>query len=149
MPKLYVTCGISGSGKSYWANEYKKSWKAFSTMIISTDDIRKFLWGNEEDQQQPEKVFDVAYKSIEKFLSDGWDVIFDATNLSARDRKKIVKRYRALADALICVDFGNDVPRALKNQELRARKVPTEVIERQAKKYKKPSYDEGWDVIMF
>ena len=146
MPKLYVMCGISGSGKTYWTEH---NFNVAADRTVSTDCIRGELWGDENDQQQPEKVFETAFNRITYYLKAEYNVFFDATNLSARDRKKIIKRYCNLADELICVDFGNDVSRALKNQASRARKVPTEVIERQAKKYKKPSYGEGWDVIMF
>lgn len=145
MKDLMVMCGISGSGKSTWAESH---FSVATTRIVSTDAIRKEIWGDENNQQQSNKIFEVAFCRISFYLQQGFNVIFDATNLSSRDRREIVKKYRGITKQLICVDFGNDVQQALKNQESRVRKVPTEIIERQAKKYRKPTSDEGWDVIL-
>ena len=43
MPKLYVMCGISGSGKSTYAKQLKNSAHK-RTIIVSTDELRDALW---------------------------------------------------------------------------------------------------------
>jgi len=73
---LYVTIGISGSGKSTWAN------KIGYDICVSTDDIRKELTGNINDQSKNKEVFKLAYERIYKYSKDSRykDVIYDATN---------------------------------------------------------------------
>lgn len=144
-PKLYVMCGISGSGKSTWAVEHAEELDAY---IISTDGIRGELWGDENDQRDPRKVFATAFHRIDTCLQKGWNVIFDATNLSARDRRKVICYFKTYAE-MVCVNMYCDPEIAIERQSLRDRKVPEEVIRRQMHKYTVPSYDEGWDQILF
>ena len=70
--------GLPYSGKSYFVNKYK----AENDEYISSDDIRKELYGDESDQTNPNKVFEIMYKRTCKALSENKSVWYDATNLN-------------------------------------------------------------------
>ena len=88
MGDLWVTIGISGSGKSYLSEQLKECFP--NTVIVSTDAIRKRKWGDENDQREPEKVFADAYKDTETYLAEGFNVVFDSTALKPKYRKKLI-----------------------------------------------------------
>ena len=100
MPKLYVMCGISGSGKSTYAKSIQSSAQN-RTIIISTDELRAMLYGDASDQTDPELIFNMAYSMIQMLLERNYDVIFDAMNL------KIVVNMRVtyLKLLIICMIF--------------------------------------------
>lgn len=141
-PIFYVMCGVSGSGKSYWANELKDE----KTIIVSTDGIRKELFGDESIQENPKRVFEIAYERIRNNLAQGKNVVFDAMNLRGRDRFALISRFDNMAH-MICLVTGNDYEKAIENQRRRDRQVPDEVVRAQCKRFHMPTMDEGWEEI--
>lgn len=142
MQNLYVMCGPSGSGKSTYIKENLRN-----CIVVSTDAIRKELWGAEEDQQNPQEVFEIAYARVELFLRAGYDVVFDATNLKARDRKKVAKIAERYGAKKNCIAMATPLGYCVLAQCARDRRVPTEVIESQFKHFQYPMLGEGWDEI--
>ena len=67
-PKLYVMCGLSGSGKSTIAKQITNDNP--DTVIISTDMIREQLTGEIGDQSQNDEVFELFYTLIRKRLEN-------------------------------------------------------------------------------
>lgn len=61
-PKLYVMCGLSGSGKSTIAKQITNDNP--DTVIISTDMIREQLTGEIGDQSQNDEVFEIFHTLI-------------------------------------------------------------------------------------
>lgn len=143
-PILAVMIGISGSGKSTYANGLKTSLNA---QLVETDAIRLELTGNAEDQTQNGKVFDIAKKRINDILSQGKNAIIDATSLSIRDRKDwidIAKKNNAEVRAYF-IDTPVSVCKSQNNK--RQRKVPEWVIDKQAAKLYSPTKAEGFDSV--
>jgi len=143
-PILAVMVGISGSGKSTFANGLKTSLKA---ELVETDAIRVELTGNAEDQSQNGKVFAIAKKRVNDYLSNFNNAIIDATSLSVRDRKDwidIAKKNNAEVRAYF-VDTPIDV--AKRQNASRNRKVPEFVIDKQASKLQSPTKAEGFDSV--
>ena len=89
-PKFYMLVGISGSGKSFVAEQVKRIYKnhLVNIEVHSSDAIRKELWGDENDQQNPQKVFQILHKRVKNALSEGKDVIYDATNPTGYSQTK-------------------------------------------------------------
>ena len=56
MTNLYMMCGVSGSGKSTWADVYAKVYHA---QVFSSDAIRAELFGAENNQKHNSQVFDI------------------------------------------------------------------------------------------
>lgn len=145
MQTLYVMCGISGSGKSTWANKFAQD--NFDTLVVSTDGIRGILFGDASVQRAGKLVFDIAHKMIDECIEAGYNVVFDATNLHARDRKKLIEEYHDRVQ-MCCVLCAPPVNVCVKRQEKRSRKVPEQVIRSQAAKLSFPMPEEGWDRII-
>lgn len=143
-PILAVMIGISGSGKSTYATGLKTSLNA---QLVETDAIRQELTGNAEDQSQNSRVFAIAKKRVSDYLSQGKNVIIDATSLSMKDRKDwiaIGKNNNAEVRAYF-IDTPIDVCKAQNNK--RTRKVPEWVIDKQASKLHSPTRSEGFDSV--
>lgn len=67
-PKLYVMCGLSGSGKSTIAKQITNDNP--DTVIISTDMIREQLTGEIGDQSQNDEVFEIFHTLILKAFGE-------------------------------------------------------------------------------
>jgi predicted kinase len=144
-PILCVLVGISGSGKSTYANGLKTSLNA---QLVETDSIRLELTGNAEDQSQNSKVFEIARKRVNDYLSQDKNTIIDATSLNAKERKdwiEIGKNNNAEVRAYF-IDTPVDVCKSQNNK--RTRKVPEWVIDKQASKLHAPTRAEGFDSVV-
>lgn len=144
MTELYVLIGVAGIGKSTWARNNAADLKA---EIVSTDAIRAELLGNEADQSNQGLIWSTAFKRTERLLREGKNVIFDATNLTKKDRKKFFIKYRGLCDRILAVCFCG-YKKAIEQDARRSRHVGHSVIFRQFMKLQKPSSDEGWDGML-
>lgn len=141
---LCVLVGISGSGKSTYANGLKTSLKA---ELVETDAIRIELTGNAEDQSKNWHVFALAKKRVNDYLSQGKNVIIDATSLNALDRKDWIDIGKANNAELRAYFIDTPVSMCKSQNNKRARKVPEWVIDKQANKLFAPTKSEGFDSI--
>ena len=143
-PILAVMIGISGSGKSTYANGLKTSLNA---ELVETDAIRQELTGDAEDQSQNGRVFEIARKRVNDILSQEKNAIIDATSLSMKERKDwidIGKKNNAEIRAYL-IDTPVSICKSQNNK--RKRKVPEWVIDKQASKLYPPVKEEGFDTI--
>lgn len=121
-----------------------------NTVILSSDSIRKELYGDENDQTDPSKVFDLMFRRTVESLNAGKNVIYDATNLKKRLRVNTLKRLKDavktefVAKALI---VDTDLATAKERNSSRDRVVPEEVIDKMHDNFQLPDYSEGWDII--
>jgi predicted kinase len=143
MPKLIVLFGLPGSGKTTWMSKHINSW----TLGLSSDDIREELWGDASIQANPKQVFDLMFARAKLALENDFNIIMDSTNLKAKDRKHLLEELKPYADKCEIVIFATPLEECIWRQELRARKVPAEVIERMKRGAQEPTLDEGWDSI--
>lgn len=143
-----VFVGPSGSGKSTYAEQLKKIGYAH----VSSDCMRALLYGDESVQTNPAKVFKFCKELTAFYLNRGINVVFDATNLTRRDRIKLLKGIKELLSGEYeveynCEVFTTSIETCITRQNMRSRKVSEEVIRKQFKKYQEPSIDEGWTGI--
>ena len=143
-PILAVMVGISGSGKSTFANGLKTSLKA---ELVETDAIRVELTGNAEDQSQNGRVFAIAKKRVNDYLSNGNNAIIDATSLSVRDRKDWIEIAKLNNAEVRAYFVYTPIDVAKRQNAIRSRKVPEFVIDKQASKLHPPTKSEGFDSI--
>lgn len=90
MSILYVPIGISGSGKTTVGNMIVAASRT-RVVVVCPDDERKRLTGNISDQSRNDEVFSNCHSLVGKYLRQGDDVFFSATNLSKKDRKTLLK----------------------------------------------------------
>ncbi|GAB6070258.1 bifunctional aminoglycoside phosphotransferase/ATP-binding protein [Thiomicrorhabdus hydrogeniphila] len=98
--KCILISGVAGSGKSYFANQLLENLPDFNAIIISSDRIRKSLFGLEAQQrsnaQQKQQLYSAqmnqkTYRALADYadicLKNGFNVIIDATFLKQEHRQ--------------------------------------------------------------
>ena len=144
MPDLIYMVGVAGAGKSSVAMRYALT---RSAIIYSSDSIREEIYGDENCQKNPGRVFDILHQRVTKALKDGFNVAYDATNLSCKRRMNFLKSIAHIDCRKICVVVVTTPEDIEERMKLRDRKVPMEVVHRQMCQFQCPNYYEGWDDI--
>ena len=140
VPKLHILIGLPGSGKSTWASED-------NAIILSSDAYREKLLSNINDQSNNKLIFDTLQKDTITFLKEGKDVIYDATNINRKNRKKVLNAVKDINCIKIAELFMVPVEICKYRNNQRDRKVPEEVIERMLRNFELPLEGEGFDLI--
>ena len=150
MPKLYVLCGISGSGKSTWAHNFIKEHP--EVHYVSRDEIRFSMVGPDERYFSKEnEVLSEFIKTIADNLSHGFDTIADATHLNQWSRGRLLhaidKQFKQYE--IIFVVFIVDYDKVIEHNNLREgrAKVPEHIINEMFQHFTYPSDREDRRVI--
>ena len=149
MVNFYMIFGLPGSGKSYYANNLYNI-EHRDVEVVSSDIIRKELFGDENDQKHNNEVFNEVHNRIHNAIKEGRDVCYDATNLSRKRRKAFLKTLQQIKNVKIikhCLVIATHYDICVEQNEKRERVVPKEVILRMYKTLTFPRIDEGWDII--
>ena len=147
-PKFMMMVGLPGSGKSYLAA--KIAGDDENTIILSSDKIRGELFGDENSQADNAKVFEELHRRALVLLKDGYNVIYDATNLNSKRRMSFLKTIDSAGISChkTCYLMAFEYCYCLKRNAERDRFVPTKVINSMREKFQTPYYFEGWDEII-
>lgn len=134
MTKLTILRGISGSGKSTWAEA-----QAGHPVVVSRDRLRISHFGTEEFIDE-NFITKVEHAAIEHGLKAGRDVIVDNTNIKWQYvRAQAMIGFRQGAEVEVKV-FDMSLADAWQRNQQRAalggRNVPTDVIEKQHERFK-------------
>lgn len=143
-PTLILLVGPPGSGKTTYAEKYLAEHS--NTVYLSSDKIRKELWGDEGTQGDNNEVFYRMQTRAINSLNFGSDVIYDATNMTRKDRASIIT---------VCPKFARiethiiwaPIEACIERDAARKRTVGKDVIDRMLKRFQAPYYDEGIDEI--
>lgn len=150
---LWLLIGLPGSGKSTWARRF--AWTKRSFLVVSTDQIRAQLYGDEAIQgdwlriwHEVQVQFQYGVGEIQRVRLEG--VLYDATNTRRRSRREVIQAAREAGfERILAVWF--DVPLAccLYRNRLRSRQVPADVICAMARQLAgaPPHCDEGFDAL--
>ena len=127
-PILRMMVGLPGSGKSYHASMYLSYLGDY--IVCSSDELRKNMFGDESHQANNREVFDALHRQIIDNLIHGNNVIYDATNLTLKDRQIIINQIKQKnINCRICADvIATPIEKCLSNNSNRERKVPEDVI---------------------
>lgn len=143
-PSLILLVGIPGSGKTTYAEKYIKNNP--NTVHLSSDKIRAELWGNEATQGDNNEVFSLMQTRAIDALNNGQSVVYDATNITRKDRSYIITLCPKFAK-IECHVIWAPIEICIERDEARERTVGTDVIDRMLKRFHAPYYDEGIDEI--
>jgi putative nucleotidyltransferase with HDIG domain len=142
--KVYMTVGLPASGKSTWTKENAEKLEA---TILSSDEIREKWYGDESTQGDPQKIFDYIYKTAKELLSEGKNVIIDATNISQKRRLQFVREFYEYHK--VAVYFNTDFFTCIRRDLERSRTVGHQVIKRMYDNLQVPTYVEGWNEVQY
>ena len=152
---LYITVGISGSGKSRFAEFFCK---ATDVIELNADSYRKELGKGVNDQDINKVVFTEIDKAIVKYLAGGYSICVSNTNLHSGKIKELAEKFplnevvvfflKDSEDIELC---WNRIQKDLENGKDRSN-VPREVLEKQYQRYKsfdKEKLSEVENIIMY
>ncbi len=143
MALFIMLVGIPGSGKSTLAETLAQKYQA---AVISTDQLRYLITGNEADQSKDNLVFAAAHQKIREMLMDDHNIIYDATNITPKDRKRILNLLPA-GTVKKCYYKKIGLRTALIRNAHRKRVVPEKIISKMYNHLQPPVLAEGWDEI--
>lgn len=143
MNYLFVLVGISGSGKSWFANESLKE----NFEIFSSDAIRAEVFGDETDQAHNQEVFEILHKRLRFALKNGKNCIYDATNLNRKRRITFLKSIQDIDCKKFCFVVATPFELCIERDKNRTRSVGEKVIRRQISQFQLPLLEEGWDEV--
>jgi predicted kinase len=143
-PTLILLVGIPGSGKTTYAEKYIK--ENPNAVHLSSDKIRAELWGNEATQGDNNEVFSLMQSRAIEVLNNGQSVVYDATNITRKDRSYIITLCPKFAK-IECHIIWAPIETCIERDATRKRTVGKEVIDRMLKRFQAPYYDECIDEI--
>ena len=143
-PMFMMMVGLPYSGKSCYAEKLKEE---FNAVVHSSDAIREEILGDVQDQNNNGKVFDVLHRRVIEDLSNGRNVIYDATNINYKRRMDTIQRLSKVPCEKVCEFMATPFADCVERSKHRDRVVPYEVLERMYKSIWIPQYYEGWDKI--
>ncbi len=144
MTTLILMVGIPGSGKS----TYTKTKVDRRIRVLSSDDIRKELFGSEDDQEHNEEIFNTLYSRARKLLEDGKDVLIDATNSNKINRKRALSHFDDMNIRRKAIVIETPVNLCIERDKGRKRVVGEKVINEFSASFEFPTKDEGFDEIV-
>jgi predicted kinase len=141
--KIYILCGVPGSGKSTWARKQIEELDG-KGIIISRDVIRFSMLGDDDAYfAHEDAVFDEFIKKIQEAINDQehTSIFIDATHLNEKNRNKVLSRiWRMGDDVIIGVYFDVPLEECLRRNALRTGRalVPETVIKNMYESLTKP-----------
>lgn len=152
MGNLYIMIGLPGSGKDTAIktilNDITPE-KQLETIVLSSDDVRKELFGW-EDQTKNGLVFQEMNKRCKEALINNKNVIYNATNLNKKRRISLIremKKYINNVYAVLCLcPVGTIYDRNFTRYE---RHVPEDKLLQMFRMMDVPLMYEGYEKIFF
>tara|TARA_R100000152_G_C6640581_1_gene85294 strand:+ start:103 stop:558 length:456 start_codon:yes stop_codon:yes gene_type:complete len=140
----FLLVGVPGSGKSTLAKRLARSKNA---LVLSTDTIRTFLYGNPEIQGNWLDIERVLHRLLLKCVSQNKSVIVDATHTLRAHRKALLTLSKQIN--WTCIYLKTDLNLCHKRNLKRSRTVPKTVIDNmyQNTLQEPPTLSEGFTYI--
>ena len=138
-----IMVGPPGSGKSFIA-------KTFGWKVFSSDYYRFLVSGDENNQACTQEAFTLLYKDIRQYLLSGESCVFDATNMTMKDRARVFNQLKGIPNLYVEAYIVNTpISVCIERDQNRNRTVGYDVIYRMISRFQCPQYFEGFDSIKF
>lgn len=139
MNKLVVMSGVPGSGKSYFSNTLKRI-KGSHVYIVSSDQIRAMLCGNQQDLSHDKVVWEMYYELAKAYSKDpDGIVILDSTNSTTNYRVDSVKPLKSYFNEIDLVSFKLDKTTVLNQNLQRDWPIPTDALKDLIERFEVPN----------
>ena len=141
--KIYILCGVPGSGKSTWARKQIEELDG-KGIIISRDVIRFSMLGEDDAYfAHEDEVFNEFIRQVQEAINDQehTSIFIDATHLNEKNRNKVLSRlWHMDKDVVIGVYFDIPLEECLRRNALRTGRalVPETVIKNMYESLTKP-----------
>jgi predicted kinase len=122
-PCLVLLVGVSGSGKSTYAAQHFAP-----TEVVSLDRLRAMLTDDAREQSVNGEAMHLAREIVRIRLDRGLTVVLDATNLSQRWRRQLLRVAAAMSAPVTAVVFDVPLDVCIKRNAARSRVVPESVL---------------------
>ena len=142
--KFIMLVGLPASGKSHFAKKYAEKYDA---VIHSSDALRQEMFGDENHQEDNDKLFQELFKRTKKDLSNGKSVIFDACNINSKRRRTLLRELERFDMEKHCYIIAKPYDDCIRDNRNRERSVPDFVIKKMRESFWCPMFCEGWDEI--
>lgn len=155
MTNVYVMVGLPGSGKSVCAKNLCKELDRNGSKVVylSSDEYRKSLLGDENDQSNNALVFDTMYAAFREHLKNKVDdIILDMTNTTVKSRRRIFEQIKKVYPDMdgvnvIAYVIATPISIVVKRDKERDRTVGEEVIKKFLCSFQFPQKFEGFNKI--
>lgn len=145
-PRLYVLTGLPGAGKTTYAQRHLAG-----AVRISLDDLRLMMSGSAYHAGYEPMVVVAAAALLDALLARagelGYDVVFDATNVTRAWRGDAIARARRHGVEPHAIYFDVPLQTARARNRRRAQAVPDAVLLRFHAQLEPPSADEGFAAV--
>jgi predicted kinase len=136
MPKLIMTTGLPGSGKSTWADAVLRESTPGSVVRINKDLLRKMLHADVHAKGTEKQILAARDAMCRMFLRQGVDVIVDDTNLAAFHEEALRKIALQCQADFEVKDFRDvDIELCIQRDLQRTATVGEKVIQEMKAKY--------------
>ena len=148
MPICRIMIGLPASGKDTYCNELRP----LGWVINSSDDIRAELYGDANDQTHNGEIFNTMFRRTVAALSNNMDVVYNATNLSAKRRAGLITTLKTCKAVPVdtkyeAIVMATPYEECIKRNFVRERVVPAYVMSSMLKRFQMPAKWEGFDEI--
>ena len=143
-PKLYMMCGLSGSGKTTFATEYAR---ANHLRYINPDQFYGMYNGDECSHYNEFEIWMALFRALHMAEQEGVSVIFDTNALTVVDRTQILNWFPDFQHILIYIQADTEL--CLRNNASRRRVVPEHIMKKMIDRFEPPTKDEDsrWTVM--
>lgn len=136
-PKLYVMCGMSGSGKTTFSQKFSKT---HGLLYINPDRFYALYNGDECNHYNEFEIWMALFRALHMAEQQKIDTIFDTNNPTFAGRVQLTEWFPKFEHHLIVIKA--DLTMCLRNNANRRRKVPTDEMLRMWDNFQWPNDSE-------
>jgi len=146
---LILLSGLPGSGKTTFYDKVLAARYNYHLIRLSMDDLRRQITGQDFFPAAESIVHSWLDLTGQYLLEHGYSFLIDTTSLSKNIRLKWVQLAKKYGYVLKCFWLSTPPADCLERNKKRARFVPQDVILKMASTLQIPSFDEGYDDLIF
>ena len=139
---MFLTfCGIPGSGKTTLSNQLAEHYNAKLYCYDS--------FPHAHHPRYTESIHLKMWRDIVEDLQSGKSVVCDDINIKFKWRKDLLQALDGVDCKRVLIVMTTPLEECLQRNANRKHRLPDWVIQSLAEKYEPPTYEEGWDEIIY